>query len=72
MSAPTKRDEAMKNAEVKCPVNLDDVDLFAPGSQEYWFDAYRILHRDAPVLRSPSTSTSASRWRRSAATPRTT
>lgn len=33
----------------KCPVNLDDVDLFAPGAQEYWYDAYPILHDEAPV-----------------------
>lgn len=36
---------------VRCPVHLEDVDLFEPGAQEYWFDAYRILHRDAPVHR---------------------
>ena len=53
MSAPSKHDLAMMNAEAKCPMNLDEVDLFAPGSQEYWFEAYRILHRDAPVLRIP-------------------
>lgn len=33
------------------PVELDDVDLFAPGAQEHWYDAYEILHREAPVLR---------------------
>jgi len=35
----------------QCPVNLDDVDLFAPGAQEYWFEAYKILHEQAPVHR---------------------
>jgi cytochrome P450 len=35
--------------EMKCPVNLEDVDLFSPGAQEHWYDAYPILHRDAPV-----------------------
>lgn len=34
-----------------CPVNLDDVDLFGDGAQEHWYEAYEILHREAPVLR---------------------
>jgi cytochrome P450 len=34
-----------------CPATLDDVDLFGPGAQEHWYEAYEILHRDAPVLR---------------------
>jgi len=34
-----------------CPVDLDDVDLFADGAQEHWYEAYEILHREAPVLR---------------------
>jgi cytochrome P450 len=34
-----------------CPVDLDDVDLFGEGAQEHWYEAYEILHRDAPVLR---------------------
>lgn len=34
-----------------CPVNLDDVDLFADGAAEHWYEAYEILHREAPVLR---------------------
>ena len=37
----------------KCPMHLRDVDLFAPGAQEYWFEAYKILHREAPVCRIP-------------------
>ena len=40
-------------AEAKCPVHVNDVDLFAPGAQAHWFDAYRILHQDAPVHRLP-------------------
>jgi len=36
---------------MKCPVDLDSVDLFAPGAQEHWYEMYEILHRDAPVLR---------------------
>ncbi len=34
-----------------CPVALDDVDLFGDGGQEHWYEAYEILHREAPVLR---------------------
>ncbi len=34
-----------------CPVHLGDVDLFGPGAQEHWYEAYEILHREAPVLR---------------------
>jgi cytochrome P450 len=36
-----------------CPVRLDDVDLFGDGAQEHWYEAYDILHREAPVLRIP-------------------
>lgn len=36
---------------VACPVSLEDVDLFGPGAQEHWYDAYPILHEQAPVLR---------------------
>jgi cytochrome P450 len=32
---------------------LDEVDLFAPGAQEHWYDAYAILHEQAPVQRLP-------------------
>lgn len=38
---------------MRCPVGLDDVDLFGPGAQEHWYEAYPILHREAPVLRIP-------------------
>ena len=34
-----------------CPVELADVDLFGAGAQEHWYEAYEILHREAPVLR---------------------
>ena len=34
-----------------CPVGLDTVDLFGDGAQEHWYEAYEILHREAPVLR---------------------
>lgn len=36
-----------------CPRSLSDVDLFGPGAQEHWYEAYPILHREAPVLRLP-------------------
>jgi len=36
---------------MRCPVNLEDVDLFSPGAQEHWYEAYEILHREAPVHR---------------------
>ena len=32
-----------------CPHTLEDVDLFSPGAQEHWYEAYPILHREAPV-----------------------
>jgi cytochrome P450 len=34
-------------------MTLADVDLFAPGAQEHWYEAYAILHREAPVVRIP-------------------
>ena len=39
--------------DMKCPMQLDDVDLFSPGAQEHWYDAYPILHDQAPVLKLP-------------------
>ena len=39
--------------ELKCPVTLEDVDLFSPGAQEHWYEAYPILHAQAPVFRLP-------------------
>ncbi len=38
---------------MRCPVNLDDVDLFAPGAAEHWYEAYDILHDAGPVHRIP-------------------
>ena len=38
---------------MRCPVHRDDVDLFGEGAAEHWYEAYAILHRDAPVLRLP-------------------
>jgi cytochrome P450 len=36
-----------------CPVDHGDVDLFGIGAQEHWYEAYEILHREAPVVRIP-------------------
>lgn len=33
-----------------CPASLADVDLFGPGAAEHWYEAYPILHEEAPVL----------------------
>ncbi len=38
---------------MRCPVSLEDVDLFSPGAQEHWYEAYPILHAEAPVHRIP-------------------
>ena len=40
-------------SEMRCPAALEDVDLFSPGAQEHWYEAYEILHVEAPVLRIP-------------------
>lgn len=42
---------------MKCPVKVEDVDLFSPGAQEHWYEAYPILHRDSPVHRIPGEGT---------------
>ena len=36
-------------SEMQCPMALADVDLFSPGAQEHWYEAYDILHEQAPV-----------------------
>ena len=36
---------------MRCPHALADVDLFSPGSAEHWYEAYSILHKEAPVVR---------------------
>jgi cytochrome P450 len=38
---------------MRCPVHLEDVDLFSPGAAEHWYEAYEILHNEAPVHRIP-------------------
>ena len=42
----------------KCPFSIEDVDLFAPGAQKYWYESYDILHKEAPVHRIPGEGTS--------------
>ena len=49
--------QEMIDATAECPMQLDDVDLFAPGQQEHWFESYKILHEEAPVLRIPGEGT---------------
>lgn len=34
-----------------CPHALADVDLFGSGAAEHWYEAYDILHAEAPVVR---------------------
>ncbi|MGH6787833.1 MAG: cytochrome P450, partial [Novosphingobium sp.] len=36
-----------------CPRSLGDVDLFGAGAAEHWYEAYAILHDEAPVVRLP-------------------
>ena len=43
----------VNQAKAKCPMSVAEVDLFAPGAQEYWFEAYRLLQDKAPVFRIP-------------------
>lgn len=38
---------------MSCPQALGEVDLFGPGAAEHWYEAYAILHAEAPVLRLP-------------------
>lgn len=38
---------------MQCPHSLEEVDLFAPGAAEHWYESYDILHEQAPVHRLP-------------------
>ena len=40
-------------SEMRCPMHLDDVDLFGAGAQEHWYEAYDLLHDESPVHRIP-------------------
>lgn len=42
-----------EQSAIACPHALADVDLFGPGAAEHWYEAYDILHAEAPVLRLP-------------------
>jgi cytochrome P450 len=46
----THRTPDHRQSPVECPTRLEDVDLFSPGAQEHWYEAYPILHRDCPVV----------------------
>ncbi len=39
--------------QAEAPRSLEEVNLFAPGAQEHWYQAYAILHEEAPVQRLP-------------------
>ena len=47
-----------ENDNAKCPMSLDEVNLFAPGAQKYWYESYKILHSESPVHRIPGEGTS--------------
>ncbi len=40
-------------SSMQCPAHLSDVDLFGTGACEHWYEAYDILHREAPVHKIP-------------------
>ena len=43
-------DQNPRNSANGCPRCVDDVDLFGPDAPAHWYDAYAILHDEAPVL----------------------
>jgi len=45
--------EAYTYTPAPCPHCVEDIDLFAPGAQAHWYDAYALLHRDSPVHKLP-------------------
>ena len=53
MSDPTQPSKTPNHAlsAQACPMSLADVDLFADGAQEHWYEAYPILHAECPVVR---------------------
>ncbi len=51
MTSTKKPNHAL--SAMKCPAHLHDVDLFSEGAQEHWYEAYDILHAQAPVHRIP-------------------
>jgi cytochrome P450 len=51
--APANKPPNHSLSEMRCPASLSDVDLFGPGAQEHWYEAYEILHAESPVLEIP-------------------
>lgn len=49
----TKKTPNHELSAMRCPMSLEDVDLFSPGAQEHWYEAYPLLHEEAPVHRIP-------------------
>ena len=45
--------EAYTYTPAPCPHCVEDIDLFAPGAQAHWYDAYALLHRDSPGHKLP-------------------
>ena len=41
----------------ECPMALDDIDLFEPGAQKFWYESYEILHKESPVHKIPGEGT---------------
>ncbi len=35
------------------PTRAEEVDLFSPGAQEHWYEAYKVLHAQSPAHRIP-------------------
>ena len=38
------------DAQISCPMNAGEVDLFQPGAQEHWYESYKILHDEQPIV----------------------
>ncbi|MEM6683035.1 MAG: cytochrome P450 [Pseudomonadota bacterium] len=43
------QDNSAAPKDAPCPRTLEEVDLFCPGAQAHWYDAYKIMHKQAPV-----------------------
>mgnify|MGYP001156805286 FL=1 len=41
----------------ECPMALNDIDLFEPGAQKFWYESYEILHKESPVHKIPGEGT---------------
>ncbi|MEP2990235.1 MAG: cytochrome P450 [Parasphingorhabdus sp.] len=51
MEASLEKSPNYALGSMDCPASLDDVDLFAPGAAEHWYESYDILHAQTPVYR---------------------